>query len=470
MKRFLLSVSVLISIWAIWWLIFLNFLDFAFSYKDAIFYLVFAGIDYLIIRWAGGSLNKKFNSILNSFLGSGELELKINKGLLRTYGILIISLLPFLIFLLLLSLFVAISFSLYGFILISYASRIPVAVILALLAIPLGTLIGVLVGMYRIVFPASSEPLGIEIKKSEHQKLWELVREVSTYLNTREVDKIILKPQPGVGVYLKGNNISAMRGKGFRILEIGLPSVDGITVGQFKAILAHEYGHFSNKDTQWAAYTYAMGQGLTKALASVPGPSRHKESEATGIYEGIVSLNPAWWILYLYTKLYFSVTGGFSRVQEVRADLRAIELTGGAEFSEGLKKISINDHLFSSVVRGDLIFDLLKKDKVISNFSKFLRLAESSMSAQERTQIEKEALEDEEESSWDTHPPVKTRLQYASRFKTIIKGSEKPVSSLFDDWDEINEKAAQLYNMRVMAYIKAYSEAAKRQEEKAVKE
>lgn len=472
MKKLLLLLAMLISVLGVWWILTWNILPFAFNYQDFLFYAAMALISYLIIRWVGGSLNKKFNSIVDSFVRGNSLELKIDKGLFNTYGFLLISLLPFLIFLLLLSLFAAVSFSLYGLVIISEAPRIPIAVLLAFLVIPLGTLLGMIIGIYRLISPKTSEPLGIEAKRNENSKLWKLVDEVSFFLQTRAVDKIILTPEPGIGVYLKGSNISAVRGQGQRTLEIGLPSIDGLTVGQFKAILAHEYGHFSNRDTQWAAFTFAMGQGLTQALASTPGPSREEgndkdKEERGGLFSLIVSLNPAWWILFFYMKLYFSVTGGFQRAKEVRADLNAIELTGGKDFADGLRKITINDYVFTEFIQKHLVWDMLRKNQVITNFSKIIRHAESNLSKEETKNIESAALASGETSTWDTHPETKTRLEYASRFKTILKGKEEPVTSFFDNWDYINEKVAELYNQRIIAIVQAYAALQKQQEAQA---
>lgn len=463
---------MLISAWGIWWILTINLLGWAFSWEDFLFYLVPIVIDYLIIRWVGGSLNKKFNKIVEAFVKGESLELNIDKGLFGTYGFLLVGLLPFLVFLLLFALYTAITFSLYGFVIISEAPRIPVAIILALLVIPFGTLLGVVIGIYRLVFPKKAEPFGIEVTRTENGKLWKLVDEVAFFLQTRTVDKIILTPEPGVGVYLKGNNIAAVRGGGFRTLEIGLPSIDGLTVSQFKAILAHEYGHFSNRDTQWSAFTFAMGQGLTQALASTPGPSReendNKENKG-GLFSFVIALNPAWWIMLFYTKLYFAVTGGFQRAKEVRADLNAIQLTGGKDFAEGLKKIVVNDYVFSEFIQKHLVWDMLKKNQVITNFSKIIRHAESALSKEEATNIENAALAVGESSTWDTHPETKTRLEYAGRFKTIFKGKEEPVTSLFDNWDEMNEKVAELYNQRLVAIVQAYTALQKQQEAEAAK-
>lgn len=470
MKRLLLLLSILISVLGIWWILTLNLFGWAFNWVDFLFYLVPVVIDYLIIRWVGGGLNKKFNKIVEAFVKGESLELKIDRGLFRTYGLLLISLLPFLVFLLLFALYAAITFSLYGFIIILEAPRIPVAIILALFVIPFGTLLGVVIGIYRLIFPKKAEPFGIEVKRHENNKLWKLVDEVSFFLQTRTIDKIILTPEPGIGVYLKGNNIAAVKGGGFRTLEIGLPSIDGLTVSQFKAILAHEYGHFSNKDTQWSAFTFAMGQGLTQAIASTPGPSREEsgdKEEKGGLFSFIVALNPAWWIMFLYTKLYFAVTGGFQRAKEVRADLKAIELTGGKDFAGGLKKITINDYVFSEFIQKHLVWDMLKKNQVITNFSKIIRHAESALSKEEITNIENAALATGETSSWDTHPETKTRLEYADRFKTIFKNEEESVASLFDNWDEVNEKVAKLYNQRLVAVVQTYAALQKQRDAQA---
>ncbi len=458
MKTIGLLLALLLLALGAYLLIFANFIKFAFGWQDLIFYSIITGIVYIIVRLIGGSINKKFNGFVAEFINGKRNELLIKRGLLRVYGFLIILMLPFLVYLLLLALFVAISFAIYGFLLISQSPRVPVAIIIALAVVPLGTLVAVITGIYRLFFPPSPIPNGLIIQPGEDSKLWSLVNDISLHLQTPSISSIVISPNSGIGVYSAGNLFSSVFGKGQRTLEIGLPSLYGLTVDEFKAILAHEYGHFTNKDTQWGSFTHVLSVSLMSTYKSVPGPHQFQDNgkNNNSAYAVIVSLNPAYWILRLFINLFFRVTNGFSRIQEVMADTRAMILYGGKSFSSGLLKVSTNDLIFNDVILKKQIPDLLSQNKVINNFSTMMKIIYGTLSEKDLKVTHDELTKDRSFGSiFDSHPPLQIRLDYSQRFNNNAQTGIMSVSSLFDDWEDINRKITDLYNQRLISYLTA---------------
>ena len=104
-----------------------------------------------------------------------------------------------------------------------------------------------------------------------------------------------------------------------------------LTTDEFKAILAHEYGHFTIKTrngvlilTQWEVVKYI-------ALNARPS----QDEKEGGWVRLMMTLNPAYWLLLLYVMLYFKITNGFSRIRE-EADIMAMRLYGGKAFGNDL--------------------------------------------------------------------------------------------------------------------------------------
>jgi hypothetical protein len=60
-------------------------------------------------------------------------------------------------------------------------------------------------------------------------------------------------------------------------------------------------------------------------------------------------------------------------------------------------------------------------------------------------------------SAYDSHPALKMRIDYAKKFGDESEKDSKPVGELFDHWDEINKKVAELYNLRLMYILQAHS-------------
>lgn len=454
MKTIALLFSLFLTI-VFGFLILSNFASISFNYQDLLLYTVVALIVYLIIKAVGGSLDKKFNNSVQNFLDGKKKELFDDKGLLRTFGLLLITLLPFLFYLLALALFAAIDFALYGLILISNLERVPIGILIGLAVVAIGTGIAILIGFYYLFFPPKRKTLGITIAENEQKKLWDLTKEIAKEIKAKPIDKIIITPDPGIGVYLQGNLFSTIFGGGKRVLEIGLSSLYDLTIDEFKAILAHEYGHFSNRDTSWSSYTYSMGNSLINTLRSMPGPSQDENGKG-GWVRLMMTLNPAYWLLFLYVTLYFKITNGFSRIREVMADIMAIRMYGGKAFGNGLLKVATNDTIFSEIIQSKYVPELLKEEKTISNFSKFMEIVFKGLEKKDIEEFQNHILSrSQTHSIYDSHPALKIRIDYSKKFEEGLEKDKRPVGDLFDNWTEINEKVANLYNLRLLYLIQA---------------
>ena len=53
-----------------------------------------------------------------------------------------------------------------------------------------------------------------------------------------------------------------LRGRAERCLILGVGVLEGLKIGPFKAVLAHEYGHFTNKDTAGGGFALAVRRSL----------------------------------------------------------------------------------------------------------------------------------------------------------------------------------------------------------------
>lgn len=237
-----------------------------------------------------------------------------------------------------------------------------------------------------------------------------------------------MTPQPMIGVREEGGLGSLLRRRSQRVLAVGMPSIVGLTVDQFSAILAHEYGHFSNRDTTWGPLTFRSGSALYGTMMQMRA-MRH-----AGGLEGILSwLNPAPLALAGYIRIYMRLTSSFSRACEVLADQGAVSLYGRSAFKTGLRRVVVNDELFHSEF-GPKMEELAMEGKSMENV---FRLMEETESQATPERIEEIYKKDEERpaSKYDTHPPIGDRLSYVDHFEQ--KGSStdtRPVSELFTDW------------------------------------
>jgi hypothetical protein len=152
-------------------LIFSNFTSISFNWQDLLIFAIVGLIVYLIVRAVGGSLDKKFNISVQEFIIGKRQILFIDKGILRTFGLLLLTLLPFLLYLFAIALFAAIDFAFYGLWIVSNLPRIPVAILLGLAIVAIGTSIAILIGFYYLFFPPKRKTFGINVANNEQKKL-----------------------------------------------------------------------------------------------------------------------------------------------------------------------------------------------------------------------------------------------------------------------------------------------------------
>lgn len=140
-------------------------------------------------------------------------------------------------------------------------------------------------------------------------------------------------------------------------LEIGLGLVNTINMGEFKAILAHEFGHFAQKSMLLGRYVYVANQIAVRIV--------NKRDALDGFLIGLsrFDFRIAWvgWILLILVwairsliEVLFSVVviaeRALSREMEFQADLIAVSLTGSDDLINGLHKLRGADEAYNSSI------------------------------------------------------------------------------------------------------------------------
>jgi Zn-dependent protease with chaperone function len=268
------------------------------------------------------------------------------------------------------------------------------------LALILGVaLVYTLVAIVRSLFIRyRAEEPGRPLTRDEAPALWALTATVADRLGTRPVDAIFVTPGAEIAVTERGGLLKELRGKGQRCLIVGLGALPGMTVGQFQAILAHEYGHFSNRDT-------AGGQMVRQVMISL-----HNLAYGLAASGQATRINPVWLFVDGFHRIFLRITLGASRLQEILADRYAVLAYGVTDFTAGL----------THVVRQGLTFDLQVQQEVGSAHHQRRRLQNlyALPPVPEGRQSVLETRLDEAltrtTSPYDSHPAIKDRLRLVS--------------------------------------------------------
>jgi Zn-dependent protease with chaperone function len=222
----------------------------------------------------------------------------------------------------------------------------------------------------------------------------ELFKEIAT------IAQATSQPMPQ-DVYLihEANAWVAVRGHLSRsrpILALGYPLLLALTQNELRAVLAHEFGHYTAGDTRLAPWIHHTRQVLGRTMDSLSG-------------------NALDFLFLGYAKLFLRVTNAISRQQELDADRLAARLIGGESLVSGLKKIATlapgHEHFWHTEVVPLLDSGFLPP--IGAGFSAYC----GNPFIQK---IVKEALSDElrieDADAYDTHPPLAERIRNVHAF------------------------------------------------------
>jgi Zn-dependent protease with chaperone function len=271
-----------------------------------------------------------------------------------------------------------------------------------------------------------SEP-GRRLKPTEAPELWALTEAIAKRLETRPVQAIFITPGVEVAVTERGGTLSKLRGRAERALILGLGAMPGMTRGQLRSILAHEYGHFSNRDTaggDLARRVRASTFGLAVGLA------RHGQARW---------YNPAWLFANLFHRLILRITLGASRLQEVLADRYAVMAYGVRDFSEGLSHVSRQALVFNAALTQETEMASTEQRSLNNLYAlpQLPRLSEAS--AIQKLFEEKLARPT---STYDSHPALKDRLRLVSQVGAPLTVAEdsRPACEMLNNALDLQEE------------------------------
>jgi len=299
-------------------------------------------------------------------------------------------------------------------------------------------------GPLIMVFAEDEKPSGLLVEKDKQPRLVEVVDGVAEELGLPVPDKILLTP--GTGIFVTGRSE--------KYLCIGIASLRELTTGEFKSIIAHEFGHFYGGDTVVGDYLNRMRRTFEKSSQMGVEWGRKMPVLEFAILGVIFGL-----FYHIYGSFFKAITYFYSRQVERRADLVAMRVGGEANFYNGL----INYAAFA------VFFDKNAYPAVVKMLAEqraFINIYETVDNAYRKgdvDEIKKKIIEEEKVSMWSTHPPLKERLE---RINSSGRETLKtPSTGLFNNFKELEEAMTKIITQNVhnnLVLNKLYQEAVAR--------
>jgi Zn-dependent protease with chaperone function len=273
------------------------------------------------------------------------------------------------------------------------AGRIPIKLVLILV---FGALVTVYAMIRSLFIKIESEDPGRSLRKDEAPELWALVGEVAQTVSTRPVDEIRVTPGTDMAVYERGSFKERMQDRAHRILILGVGTLNGFDQNAFRAVLAHEYGHFRHRDTAGGDVAIRVNNDIVKFAVAM-----------------IESGQAVWWnvafhFLRVYHFLFRRISHGATRLQEVLADRVAARKYSPQAFEEGLTHIIRRQVEFEDVTYWE-ITNANKVRRAVQNLYE-LKVSEEERIEEKITEaINRPTTED------DTHPSPVERFRFVRR-------------------------------------------------------
>lgn len=215
----------------------------------------------------------------------------------------------------------------------------------------------VLIFLIKFIFVKNTNDLSNLTEINEEQPvLYSFIQSIATKVDTDTPKKIFLSPDVNASVFYD-SSFWSMFLPVKKNLIIGMGLVNIVTVNEFRAILAHEFGHFSQKTMKVGSYVYNVNRiiynmlfendSYTKLANSISGFSNHLSLFV------IIAMKINQGIQYILRQIYTVVNKSYmalSREMEFHADEVAANVAGSKALADSLLRLDIADNSYNQVI------------------------------------------------------------------------------------------------------------------------
>jgi Zn-dependent protease with chaperone function len=296
--------------------------------------------------------------------------------------------------------FVTIGLSGLVLMLVFQLPRIPIFIIIASFLAPLVAGWATLRALWVMFFPEISFQPATLLNTSNYPSLNSIIDEVCKRIKTKKPTAVILHAEPTF--FVMSGKLDTFSGavKG-RILALGMPLLKELDSLEIRSVLAHEFAHFSGRDTLYSTVVSPVYRGITSSMGSLGAAEDGSEGGSVSITMNLLLMTSRLF-LGVFLEYFATIDMILSRNRELRADRIAASLYGKKAFSNALKKVTkIGIHFSESSM----------KTAVESGSNFFGAYSENLGKDKDKLLEYEEAALAEIETEFDSHPSLTTRLE-----------------------------------------------------------
>lgn len=335
------------------------------------------------------------------------------------------------------------------------------------LILGVGMVIGssvLLIYLFKFVFQVQKNDLNhlVEIYAKDQKQLFQLIHEIADKAGSSYPKRVFLTSDVNALVFYN-SSFWSMFLPIRKNLIIGMGLLNSLDVEEFKAVLAHEFGHFSQDSMKIGSYAFNMNKIIHNLLyenASFDEVLNNISRSSWVFYIFIwIALRIMWlfrWILQqVYSLVHLSYMG-LSREMEFHADEIAAKTVGAKPLQDALLRLDLAAQSFISVtqyyerysqlgIRSKNIFP--KQTLVMNQMAQQLKIPmEGTLPNVQRSHL---ALFNHSkidiENKYASHPETIERLERLDQFQEYLSHPNlQAASSLINNKEALQEKLTKI--------------------------
>jgi Zn-dependent protease with chaperone function len=237
--------------------------------------------------------------------------------------------------------------------------------------------------------PERFRPPGPALEAASNPRLFKELNDVAAKVGEPMPHEVYLVPEVNAGVRERGGFLR----RGRRVMLLGLPLLQVLTVSEMRAVLAHEFGHYHGGDTRLAPWIYRTREAIIRTVRQLAGNS------------SVLHLPFVW-----YGQMFLRVTQAISRRQEFAADALAARTVGARPLESGLRIIFGTALAYDGYWREDVapVLNAGFLPPLADGFAQFLRQPKVADAVNRATQ---EAMTTPKTDPYDSHPSLPDRIR-----------------------------------------------------------
>lgn len=320
---------------------------------------------------------------------------------------------------------------------------------------------GILVLVFLLKFVLNKHSIDrsnlVQVHEEEEPALFDFIAKVVAETGTEFPKRVYLSADVNASVFYD-SSFWSMFFPVRKNLQIGVGLVNAVTLLELKAILAHEFGHFSQRSMKLGSYVYHVNHMIYNLLYENDSYDSlvSRWANASGFFAVFAGLavKLVQGIQWILRKLYESVNVtylGLSREMEFHADAVAANVVGAQPLVAALLRLELANYALDGVVsyyyeripHGIISRNVYPKQKRLMNFL----AAKSRLSIKhgfpvvtlaqvKRYNKSKLVVVDQ----WASHPGMEERITALSGFQLVKeKDTYMPASDVFSNVQGIQQ-------------------------------